>query len=276
MREKITKILDIIEKSHNVKILYACESGSRAWGFDSEDSDYDIRFVYTKPWDQYLTVFPITKDTIDRNSSEVCKSFVKHDLDFSGWDIRKVGYQMAKGNPDMISWFYSPIIYREYDCISRIRELAEKFFKNKSAFYHYEHMANRNYRQYIKNVDGQVKAKKYLYVLRPLLACMWIKFFNNAPPMLFENVYTNKYIKDILINESIYTDLVRLIIEKRSGKEMEFIDKIPKVDTFCEKYLWYFKEEGEQAIVKEKTQEDWDEIDQIFRDIVINPERIIS
>lgn len=65
MRERIIELLHSIEAEHGVKVLYACESGSRAWGFASPDSDYDVRFVYVRPLEDYLSLVPV-RDVIEK------------------------------------------------------------------------------------------------------------------------------------------------------------------------------------------------------------------
>lgn len=267
MKEKIQSILKIIEQKHGMRILYACESGSRAWGFDSKDSDWDIRFVYVRPKEFYLSVFPNEKLHLDHNNSEVCKKFLDYELDFVGWDIKKVLYQFSRGNPDMISWFFSPIVYRANENAHDIFKSAGKgFFKSKAAYYHYIHMARGNYNQYIKNPEGNlVNTKKYLYVLRPLLACMWIEQFNNEPPMFFENIYNNEKIKELLLQNNVYHSIVKLILEKKNGTELDRRPREPSLDSFCETWLDYYANKAQQVQARELTDDDCEFLDNTFR-----------
>ena len=103
MKTKILEKLKAIEREKNIEILFAVESGSRAWGFASPDSDYDIRFVYKHKKDWYLNLWE-TKDTIEFMTEE--------DLDGSGWDIRKALKLLAKSNASFTGWLFSPIVYR--------------------------------------------------------------------------------------------------------------------------------------------------------------------
>lgn len=94
MREEILKRLTDIEGEEDVKIFYACESGSRAWGFPSADSDYDVRFLYRHPEEWYLSVdLEEKRDVIERP--------INDDLDISGWDLRKALKLLRKSNPPL-------------------------------------------------------------------------------------------------------------------------------------------------------------------------------
>lgn len=99
----INEELDKIERKEGVRILHAVESGSRAWGFASPDSDYDVRFVYVRPKEDYLRLDE-PKDVIEWQLDEV--------LDINGWDLKKALRQFAKGNVTLFEWSESPIVYR--------------------------------------------------------------------------------------------------------------------------------------------------------------------
>lgn len=252
MTEKILKVLELIEQKHNIRIIYACESGSRAWGFESKDSDWDIRFVYVSNLDSYLSIFPIGSDVLDTNNSELIKNMNKFDLDFVGWDIRKVLYQISKGNPDLISWFYSPIVYRFAENAQVIKFHTLGFFKPVSAYYHYLHMATRNYNQYIRNPDGPlVNTKKYLYVLRPILACVWIELIKSIPPMKFEDIYTNKIIKDYM-GYTVYDEICQLIFNKMSGIELDEQERSSVLDNWVEKQFIRYEQKAKEIDFKIK------------------------
>ena len=78
MKNPIINRLQELEAENNVKILYACESGSRAWGFPSATSDYDVRFIYLRPVEWYLSI---------EQKRDVIEYPVENDLDISGWDL---------------------------------------------------------------------------------------------------------------------------------------------------------------------------------------------
>lgn len=269
MFEKIQKVLEILEGKHKVEIIYACESGSRAWGFESKNSDWDIRFIYKRPLADYLTIYPEGPLTLDENSSEVIKNFMKYDLDFAGWDLKKALYQLSKGNPDLVSWLRSPILYKKNQDGDKVVQCSLPFFKPISAYYHYVHMAKRNFNQYIQNIEGElVRRKKYLYVLRPLLNCVWIEIFNSPPPMLFEKVYKNKHIRPKLEQYGVYEELLELITMKRAGEELDEMTRMPALDKFCIFSLEYFERKATEMLKGED--KDFDGLDSLFKQIILS------
>ena len=177
MREKIQEQLRRIEESENIKILLAVESGSRAWGFASPDSDYDVRFVYIRRPEDYLRLDAV-RDVIELPIDDV--------LDINGWDLQKTLRLLYKSNPTLFEWFSSPIVYQKTEFADKFRELMMHYFSSKKTLYHYISMAEGNYREYLQGEI--VRAKKYFYVLRPVLACRWILDRGTPPPMLFSEL----------------------------------------------------------------------------------------
>lgn len=164
-RERIGQTLAQIERDHDVRVLFACESGSRGWGFASPDSDYDVRFIYVHrlPW--YVRVLP-GRDVIELPIDDV--------LDVNGWDLRKALGLLRQSNPTLIEWLRSPIVYRQQPgIVQAFHTLADSHFSRVRAWHHYTAMARKNFREYLHG--EQVRTKKYLYVLRPLLAARWIE-----------------------------------------------------------------------------------------------------
>ena len=179
MKEEILKSLKNIEKQHDVKILYACESGSRAWGFPSADSDYDVRFIYVHNLQWYLSL----DDKKDTNNT-----FLPNDLDMSGWEVRKALTHFSKSNISLYEWFYSPIVYFELgNFCSEIKKLIPKYFNQRKAIYHYCNLANTALQKHLE--DGFISVKKLMYVLRSYLACEWIQQEKTMPPTLFKEIY---------------------------------------------------------------------------------------
>ena len=133
---EIQEKLDEIERTEGVRILHVVESGSRAWGFASPDSDYDVRFVYVRPFEDYLSLDEL-RDTIEWQLDEV--------LDINGWDLKKALRQFARGNATLFEWSGSPVVYRTTPEWDRIREVAEQYFSEKAAIYHYYGTANHTY-----------------------------------------------------------------------------------------------------------------------------------
>lgn len=222
MRNKIISKLEKIEKTYNVKVLYACESGSRAWGFESKDSDFDVRFIYMHDIRHYLDI---------QGKRDVIELPINGILDINGWDLKKTLNLLKKSNPTLIEWLNSPIIYKKDDKIlAKLRKLAKDFYKPKSCYYHYINMANSNYRQYLKNDIANVK--KYLYVLRPLLAVRWIERYKLAPPTEFEKLFI--VIKE---NEKLLEMIKNFVAQKRQGFESKFVPRLQIFNDFIENEL---------------------------------------
>lgn len=186
MNNAIQKAIDTIERDCGVRVLYAAESGSRAWGFASPDSDYDVRFVYAHPRDWYLSVFE-SRDVIER--------MLPGDLDVSGWDLRKALRLMSKCNLAFNEWFDSPIVYREDAAFaSTIRHLIPQFFQPARALFHYLSMASSTHTDYLSG--DQVRLKKLFYFLRPVMACRWIEHMRTQPPTEFSRLIDEPWVSD--------------------------------------------------------------------------------
>ena len=175
--KEINEKLDEIEAKENVHILHAIESGSRAWGFASPDSDYDVRFVYVRRKEDYLKLNE-PRDVIEWQLDEV--------LDINGWDLKKALLQFARGNATLFEWCGSPIVYRTTPEWKKITEVSKQYFSEKSAVYHYYGTANKTYHEYL--TGNKVRYKKYFYALRPLMASMYIEEKHMAPPVLFDDL----------------------------------------------------------------------------------------
>lgn len=167
--------LAAIEVNHGVRILFAVESGSRAWGFPSPDSDYDVRFVYARPRDWYLSIDP-RRDVIELP--------IEGMFDVNGWDLRKALQLLIKPNPVLLEWLESPIYYRKDESVvTALKALADRTLHHVPATYHYLHLGESQWRKYIDGRD-RVILKKYFYVLRPALALRWIRLHSGRrPPM---------------------------------------------------------------------------------------------
>lgn len=174
MKGKILEKLKQIEQQKGVQILYACESGSRAWGFASPDSDYDIRFIYKHDLDYYLSLWEQT---------DVIEFITEDDLDGSGWDLRKTVKLLAKSNAPLLEWLYSPVVYYQDEAFVReMRKLAEFCFSPIACLYHYLG-TTKNFMDVC--TAEEVKLKSYFYALRTALAGKWIIEKNSFPPVAF-------------------------------------------------------------------------------------------
>lgn len=199
-----------IEEKENVRILHVVESGSRAWGFASPDSDYDVRFIYVRKMEDYLSLHNI-KDFINWELNEV--------LDINGWDLKKALQHFHKSNATLFEWGDSSVVYYSTDDWKELYEnTAKQYFSVKSALYHYYGTANKNYNEYL--LDDMVKYKKYFYVLRPVLACKWIEQKKSPPPVLFDDLARAVLEKDM-------KPVVERLLEKKV--HMPEIDKAPQI-----------------------------------------------
>jgi len=221
IESRIGACLDAIEREEDVVILLAVESGSRAWGFPSVDSDYDVRFVYARRPTWYLSIdHEHRRDVIERPIDDL--------LDVSGWDIRKALRLFRKSNPPLLEWLQCPIRYRETSSFAeRLRALLPEFYSPQASFHHYLHMARGNFREYLQG--ERVWRKKYLYVLRPLLAMSWIERGRGPVPIEFRR----------LVEETVSSPDVRQAIEdlleaKRAGGELDYGPVVPALSRFIE------------------------------------------
>jgi hypothetical protein len=222
VKEIIRSHLREIEVTENVRIAYACESGSRAWGFPSADSDYDVRFLYVRPVEWYLSIDE-KRDVIERLVSE--------GMDINGWDLKKALGLFRKSNPPLLEWLGSPIVYLEkYSITTEMRELMPVYYSPTTCLYHYLHMARGNFRDYLKG--GEVWVKKYFYVLRPILAMNWIEKGLGVVSTDF-NVLVDKLVTD----PKLRTEIDRLLSAKRAGAELERGPRIEPISEFIEQEL---------------------------------------
>lgn len=179
MNEKIQKYLDQIQKEKGVEILLACETGSRAWGFPSPDSDFDVRFIYKHKMDWYLNLNE-QKDTIEM-------MFENNEIDLSGWDLRKCLNLLWKSNPPLLERIQSPIIYIENkDFLTGINVLAKTTYSKIATMHHYLSMAKKMFTE-VKRHEN-VKLKKLFYALRTAVACQWIIANDEMPPIVFQTM----------------------------------------------------------------------------------------
>ena len=219
VQKRITEELQLIETGEECRVLLAVESGSRAWGFPSRDSDYDVRFVYIRSQRWYLSVdIDLKRDVIERAITD--------ELDISGWDIKKALRLFAKSNPPLLEWLGSPIVYKETNDFRRLlRELLPDYYSPVSSVYHYMHMAQGNYRDYLKN--EVVWLKKYLYALRPLLAVRWLEQDRGVVPMEFSSLLVT--IED---QHEIVRQIEALVARKMAGEELDRGPSIPAISGF--------------------------------------------
>lgn len=247
--KEIQEKLDEIEQKEHVKILHAVESGSRSWGFASPDSDYDVRFVYVRPMEAYLSIEE-PKDVIEWQLDEV--------LDINGWDIKKALKLFAKGNATLFEWSGSPVVYRTTPEWERIREVSKQYFSEKTAVCHYYGTANSTYMEYLQG--ERVRYKKYFYALRPLLATEYIERYHEAPPVLFDDLLK------LELPETFRNALDELLEIKKRTTEKEENPQMPVIKAFIEEELKKQKEIGD-ALPNDHNR-NLEALNQIFRELL--------
>lgn len=205
MVEKIVERLQKMESKYDVRILLAVESGSRAWGFASKDSDYDVRFVYVHRKEWYLTLVE-GRDVIEELDPDGV-------MDFAGWDIKKALLLMGKGNCALAEWLNSPIIYyKDDDFFQRISQLKEEYFRKVYAVNHYYHMAINHDKRYLEKRGYELK--RFMYYLRGILASMWSAKNGTYPPVLFSEL-----VERMISDEKIKAEINMLVALKKESKE---------------------------------------------------------
>jgi predicted nucleotidyltransferase len=241
----ITEELTEIEQYEQVYILHAVESGSRAWGFASPDSDYDVRFIYVRPRDYYLKLEK-TRDVIEWQLDDV--------LDINGWDLQKALRLLHSSNPTLFEWSGSPIVYKTTRAWGEIQKEINNYFLAKSGLYHYLSTATGNYREYLKG--EQVKLKKYFYVIRPLLACKWILDKNYPPPVLFSELVEAE------LDPEMRPVIERLLTLKSMTPEMGAGFRIDELNEYIDRLLAELKTEVVALSRDEKS--GWERLKELF------------
>jgi len=245
----LAKIKEIEEKEH-VRVLHVVESGSRAWGFASPDSDYDVRFIYVRDKKFYLSLKD-NKDFIDWELNEV--------LDINGWDLKKALQHFHKSNATLFEWSNSPVVYYTMDEWKQLYEgVASKYFACKSSMYHYYGTANKNYHEYL--TEDMVKYKKYFYVLRPILACKWIEEKKCPPPVLFDELFNS------VLENDMKAAVEELLAKKVKMSESDKAPKIEAINQYIEEKLAYYKALLET--MADDRNPDWEPLDEVFFCIV--------
>ena len=258
-REAILDVLSDIERSEDVRVLFAVESGSRAWGFPSPDSDYDARFVYVRPLDWYLSLEP-GRDVIERPIDDL--------LDVSGWDVKKALKLLLKPNAVMIEWLQSPIRYRWNDAAcDQLLSLASKIKLGPAGTYHYFNLAERQWKLHLSD-EGEIRLKTYFYVIRPALALEWLRLHpDTLPPMNFQAL-----LKGVNPPADLVAALDTLLAAKRITKELGTAPRVPVIDAYIRQVFERTTERlNEKALTKALKAERArlkDEADAVFRGIV--------
>jgi predicted nucleotidyltransferase len=236
VRAEILHRIRQAESEHGVRVLLAVESGSRAWGFASPNSDYDARFIYAHPKEWYLSVGL-------EEQRDVIEYPIVDDIDLNGWDVRKALRLFWKSNPAFVEWIQSPIIYAEHTSFAEdVRALLPAIYSCENGIYHYRSMAKTNFRGYLKS--DLVPLKKYFYVLRPLLSVRWLERYGTAAPIEF-----SKLLHLIGDKPTLLADIDMLLAQKRAAPELGLAPPVASINAFIEGEL-----ERLESIVPESIQ----------------------
>ncbi len=221
---EIMRRLAQVEDEHGVRIMLAVESGSRAWGFASPNSDYDVRFIYAHEPRWYQAV-----DLEERR--DVIEYPIVDDIDLNGWDLRKALRLFWKSNPAFAEWIQSPIRYREHGGFATgARTLLPQVYSIESGMYHYRSMAKNTERAYLR--DSQVSLKKYFYALRPLLSVLWLERYAAPAPIEFE-----KLLHLIDDQPQLRAAIDDLLDRKRAAPESWLGNPVPAIGRFVVEQL---------------------------------------
>ncbi|MBQ1499692.1 MAG: nucleotidyltransferase domain-containing protein [Sphingomonas sp.] len=217
VRREIETRLDAIEATHGVRLLLAIESGSRAWGFPSPDSDYDVRFLYVRPRDWYLSLAP---------GRDVIETPIEDEIDLNGWDVRKALGLLLKSNAVVSEWMLSPIRYRTDDpFIARLAELADDLLDPRAIAYHYARSGKLAADRWLGGA-GDVPVKKYFYALRPALAIRAIRLNPDArPPMNLQALVAASDLPAVLVEQ-----VEALVEAKACTNERANGTRLPEID----------------------------------------------
>lgn len=245
MNALVPQKLKEIEDTYSVTVLWAVESGSRAWGFASPDSDFDVRFIYKRSPADYLKLNP------DRDVIELP---VDDTWDVSGWDLDKTLKLLQKSNPTLFEWMNSPIKYYGADFPQRMEPLLKEYFCEERMLYHYLNTAKSNIKNFLSG--DSVKPKKYFYALRPILACIWIRAYHSAPPVLFDELCR------AVLPENMKAATVRLLDLKVNGSEKMEIPPIKEMHEFLDEQVKELDSYLKQLTYAAPLQ--WDSLNEFF------------
>lgn len=245
MKNEILNKLAEIERVEHVRVLYAVESGSRAWGVESPDSDYDVRFIYVRPKTDYLCVRE-KRDVIEWQLDEV--------LDINGWDLKKTLAQFHRGNATLFEWANSPVIYKNTGLWEKIYDACQPYFSEKAALYHYYGTAKSTFRQYLQ--EERVKYKKYIYALRPLLACRFIENCHCVPPVRFDELMRQE------LPEELAAEIKKMLQVKAQSDEGDLHPHLPVIRKYIEEEIARYEQLSKE--MPDDRTPDWNRLDQIF------------
>lgn len=219
--------LESIEHRYKVKVLLAVESGSRAWGFESNNSDWDVRFIYVHKPEWYFKV---------EEQRDVIEYMHGDDVDLVGWELRKALSLLRRSNPSLLEWFHSPkVYYVDEEFGKRIMEVEKDFFNPVKSMYHYNRIYNKHNERYLQQEGYHLK--RFLYYLRGVLACQWIEAYKSIPPVSFKDLC------ETMVNDADIKAKIDAIIEiKKEGKECDMLTVDNELVEYAQKLADYYNE----------------------------------
>ncbi len=249
VRAEIDTRLAAIEVQEGVRLLFAVESGSRAWGFPSPDSDYDVRFVYVRPRDWYLSL---------KGGRDVIEAPIVDDIDLNGWDVRKALGLLLKSNAIVGEWIGSPIRYRADDPVVReLAALADAVCDRHAVACHYAKLGRTAAGTWLAG-EGAVAVKRYFYALRPALAIRWMREHpGERPPMDLASLLAGVTLGDALVEA-----IGGLVEAKAAAPEQGSVARIPALDAMIRDEL------ARADDIPARVVDGWAAADALFLDVV--------
>lgn len=253
IRTQISNHLREIEEQYNVKILFAVESGSRAWGFASKDSDWDVRFIYVHEPEWYFHIEE-QKDTIEQMFPD--------EVDASGWDLKKALRLFKRSNPSFFEWIHSPIIYEmDETFIDEIKKMEDEYFDADKAMFHYNHIYKKHNDRYI--TENGLPLKRFLYYLRGILVCKWLTDKGTVPPVRFSEL-----VDTTIEDENIKKKIEHLLEQKKQSKEHNLEPVDEELFSWAENWAEYYNQKVEKLRPEKKISSD-EQLNKLMYDTVL-------
>ena len=234
-----------IEEAYGIKVLFAAESGSRSWRTAGRDSDFDVRFIYIRRPQEYLRLEPMR---------DVLEFPIEEGWDMSGWDMDKALRLLHKANPRIYEWFHSPIVYTDREFAGRFEPVMDQYFSEKNAVYHYLNMAKQVKAKFLQ--EDEVRVKKYLYGLHPLMAAQWILDRHTPPPVVYRELM------EAVLPESLRPDVEALIERKVLHPEQKMMPRHPELDRYIQTQLETVTKRA--MALPEEAEPRWEELNRFF------------
>jgi len=222
MEDKIRELFNDLEKKKNIKIIYAAEAGSRAYDLASNNSDYDLRFIFVRRVEDYIKI-ESEPDVIDKYNNSGINTSV---FDFQGFEIIKALRDLNKNNPSLIEWLHSPIKYINIDNFSdKCLKILYESCNIKKLIYHYKSMAFENFKKHLNNKDD-VLYKKYFHVIRPIMVMKYLMLNNNVLGEKKEKEEIDDRL--IILNFGELSEKIKGSFSEEFYKEIKFLVNVKK------------------------------------------------